>query len=112
MIGGIVTLTVGPLALLGALAARNAQENCDRELENQYPNHVLPTSEHYRLEQCNAYSAPLYILGIGGAVLSAASIPLLIYGAKAVPARPATARLQLTPWLNQSSGGLRLRLNL
>lgn len=110
MIAGIVMVSIGPLALLGALAANNAQNNCDEELERDYPDHMVPSSQAYRLERCDGYSVPLYVLGIGGAVLVAAGVPMIIYGAKTLP--PQTARVQLMPWASPESGGLKLRLDL
>lgn len=112
MIGGIVMVSVGPIALLGALAAKNAQEQCDANLERDYPDHRLPPSERYREEECNNYSVPLYLFGIGGAVLTAAGIPLIIYGAKSVPNGPPRASLSVLPWAGPTSSGLRLRLDL
>jgi hypothetical protein len=111
MIGGIVMVSVGPLALLGALSARNSQEECDNDLENQYPNHVVPAYDEAALERCDSYSLPIYLLGIGGAVLVGAGVPMIIYGAKSVPSKPAS-RAQLLPWATPQSGGLRLRLTL
>ncbi|RYZ04435.1 MAG: hypothetical protein EOO73_23560 [Myxococcales bacterium] len=108
MTTGIVLLSIAPIALLGALAAKNAQEQCDDELQNRYPGHVLPTSERYRAERCDGYSAPLYVLGIGGAVLAVAGIPLIIYGAPRVPG-PKAAAISVSPWANAQSGGVRLR---
>jgi hypothetical protein len=112
MIGGIVMVSVGPIALLGALAAKNAQEQCDSNLERDYPDQRLPTSERYRADECNNYSVPLYLFGIGGAVLTAAGIPLIIYGAKNVPNAPPRASLSVLPWAGPTSSGLRLRLDL
>jgi hypothetical protein len=112
MIGGIVMVSVAPIALLGALAAKNAQEKCDTNLERDYPDHRLPPSERYREDECNDYSVPLYLFGIGGAVLAAAGIPLIIYGAKSMPSSPPRASLRVLPWAGPSSSGLRLRLDL
>ena len=89
MVTGIVFLSVGPLALLGAFAAKNSQDNCDQQLEAEYPDHVVPTSQQFRLERCDGYSAPIYVLGIGGALLTAAGIPMIVYGSKLVPAKRA-----------------------
>lgn len=111
MIGGIVMVSIGPLALLGALSARNSQENCDSALEDQYPNHVVPAYDEPELERCDGYTLPIYLLGIGGAVLVGAGVPMIIYGAKNVPTKPAS-RAQLLPWATPQSGGLRLRLTL
>lgn len=112
MIVGVVMVSVGPIALLGALAARNGQERCDNALERDYPDHRLPPSERYRVEDCDSYSVPIYLFGIGGAVLTAAGIPLIIYGAKSVRADAPRASLQMLPWAGRDSGGVRLRLEL
>jgi hypothetical protein len=111
MIGGIVMASIGPLALLGALSARNSQQDCDSALEDDYPNHVVPAYDKEALERCDGYTVPVYVLGIGGAVLVAAGVPMIIYGAKNVPAKPAP-RAQVLPWATPQSGGLRLRLTL
>lgn len=112
MVAGVVMVSVGPIALLGALAARNGQERCDTALERDYPDHRLPPSERYRVEDCDSYSLPVYLFGIGGAVLTAAGIPLIIYGAKSVRAEAPRASLQMLPWAGRDSGGVRLRLEL
>jgi hypothetical protein len=111
MATGIVFLSIAPIALLGALTAKNAQERCDNELQTQYPGHILPVSERYRAERCDDYSLPIYVLGIGGAVLGGVGIPLIIYGAPRVPNEKA-ARVQVAPWANTQSGGVRLRFTL
>lgn len=112
MITGIVMVSVGPIALLGALAAKNAQDKCDTSLAQSYPDHRLPTSERYRVGECDAYSTPVYVFGIGGAVLTAAGIPLIVYGAKHLPATAAGASLRVLPWAGPESSGLKLRLEM
>lgn len=112
MIAGIAMVSVGPIALLGALAAKNGQERCDDKLQSDYPDRRLPSSERYRVEECNEYSVPLYVFGIGGLVLTAAGIPLIVYGAKRLPLNPPRASLHLQPWASPGSGGLRLRLDM
>lgn len=112
LVAGIVMVSVGPVALLGALAAKNAQDSCDAQLNRDYPTHVLPLSERYREDDCNAYSAPFYVLSIGGALLTAAGIPLIVYGGKAVAPAPRMTRVQVLPWASHTSGGLRLRVDL
>jgi hypothetical protein len=112
LVAGVMMVSVGPIALLGALAAKNAQDSCDAQLNRDYPTHVLPPSERYREDDCNAYSAPFYVLSIGAALLTAAGIPLIVYGVKPVAPAPRMARVQVLPWANQTSGGLRLRLEL
>ena len=112
MIAGIVMVSVGPISLLGALAAKNAQEKCDASLNNDYPEHRLPTSERYRVDDCNAYSTPLYLFGIGGALITAAGIPLIVWGGQHMPTAPAAAGLRVLPWAGPGSSGVNLRLDL
>jgi hypothetical protein len=110
MVGGIVMVSIGPVALLGALSARSSQEDCDNALERRYPNHQVPSYDKTSLERCDSYTVPIYVLGIGGAVLVAAGIPMIIYGGKnvTVPAKKA----ELVPWATPTSGGLKLRMDL
>ena len=112
MVAGIIMVSIVPVALLGALAAKSAQDKCDSNLARDYPTHVLPTSERYREDDCNAYSVPFFALSIGGAVLGVGGVVGIIYGAKSVPVAPRAARVQLAPWASQTSGGLRLRVDL
>lgn len=112
LVTGIVMLSVAPVALLASLAAKNAQDKCDEQLQNDYPGHMLPTSERYRVEKCNDYSVPVYMFGIGGAVLAAAGIPLIVYGAQKEPGPPQSGSVHLLPWASPQSGGVKLRLTL
>lgn len=111
MTAGVFMVSVAPFALIGAAVARNSQSDCDAAIDRDYPDHHLPTSQKFRVEQCNGYSTPIYVLAIGGSVLAAAGIPLIIYGARRVPTH-ASASLQLLPWAGRQSGGLGLRLEL
>jgi hypothetical protein len=112
LVGGIVMVSAGPIALLGAVAARNAQKRCDDRLSTDYPGNVLPPSERYRVDDCNDYSVPIYFLGITGALLTTIGIPLIIYGAKTVPDTRASRSLEVQPWATPNAGGVRLRLTL
>jgi hypothetical protein len=112
MVTGIIMVSVGPISLLGALAAKNSQDRCDGALARDYPDGRLPTSEKYRVDDCNAYSVPFYVFGIGGALLTVAGIPLIIYGAKSLPLLPQSASVRVMPWASPDSGGLKLRLEM
>jgi len=112
LVAGIIMVSIAPVALLGALGAKSSQEKCDQELASQYPNHVLPTSERYRADDCNDYSAPYYTLLITGAVMVVGGVPLIIYGAKSLPAPPRSGSVHVLPWATQTAGGLRLRVDL
>jgi hypothetical protein len=112
MVGGIVMVSAAPIALLVALSARNAQQGCDDRLLQDYPGGVLPSSQRYRVEDCDGYSVPIYLFGIGGVVLAAVGLPLIVYGAKGVPVQPASGSVQMVPWATREAGGLRLKLTL
>jgi hypothetical protein len=109
MVTGIVLSSIAPFALLGAYSAGESQELCDQELEDRYPNHVVPSYERDAVERCDEYTTTMWVLGVSGVVLLAAGVPLIIYGAKTVPA-PKQARV--LPWASPTGGGLRLRLDL
>jgi len=111
MVAGIVMVSTAPIALLAALAASNSQDSCDSRLQSDYPGGVLPTSQRYRVDDCNGYSVPMYVFGIGGAVLAAVGIPLIVYGSKNLPNAPA-AHVRVLPWATPQAGGLRLQLTL
>lgn len=111
MTAGVFMVSIAPFALIGAAVARNSQSDCDAAIDRDYPDHRLPTSQKFRVDQCNGYSTPIYVLAIGGGALAAAGIPLIIYGARRVPTH-ASASLQLLPWAGRQSGGLGLRLEL
>ncbi|HVY27196.1 MAG TPA: hypothetical protein VHB79_11630 [Polyangiaceae bacterium] len=112
LVAGIIMVSIAPVALLGALGAKSSQEKCDQQLASEYPNHVLPTSERYRADDCDDYSAPYYALLITGAVMVVGGVPLIIYGAKSLPAPTRTGNVHVLPWATQTSGGLRLRVDL
>jgi hypothetical protein len=112
MVAGIVMVSSAPIALIAALVASNSQERCDSRLQADYPSNTLPTSERYRAEECDGYSVPMYVFGIGGAVLAAAGIPLIIYGAKTLPTPPVSGNVRVLPWATTQAGGVRLQLTL
>lgn len=112
MIIGIVLASVAPLALLGSVSAVNDQADCDRALEDRYPNHIVPPSEKAAVERCDEYTTTAWVLGLGGAAMLAAGVPLIIYGAKPMPVGPPPAQARLLPWASPTGGGMKLRLDL
>lgn len=88
--------------LLGLGAVARSQESCSDS--------GADTDAVYG--RCNDRIAPsTYALLITGGLLSAGGIPLIIYGAKRVPASPPRSAA-LLPWLTVNGAGLRLRLDL
>lgn len=114
MVMGIIFASIAPVALLGAVAARNSQIDCDDALERKYPDHIVPAYDRFEVERCDDYTTSMYTLGIAGGVLLAAGVPMIFYGARMVPnpAAGTAPRASLTPWATPQSGGLRLRLTL
>lgn len=114
MVMGIIFASIAPVALLGAVAARNSQIDCDDALARKYPDHIVPAYDRYQVERCDDYTTSMYTLGIAGGVLLAAGVPMIFYGARMVPnpAAGTAPRASLTPWATPESGGLRLRLTL
>lgn len=101
MAGGIIMTASGPLFLFFALVA-HSQDGCPDS---------GPASD--AVVRCNKDEVALstYALAITGVVLTAAGIPMLVYGAKHVPAKPG-ARASVLPWVTPNAAGLRLRLDL
>jgi hypothetical protein len=111
MTAGVLLTSAAPIALLGALIARNNQTRCDDDVQARFPGHIVPSSERYQVERCDDYSATIYALSIGGGVLAAVGIPLIVYGGRRVPDEKAT-RVSISPWATMTSGGLRLGYDL
>lgn len=112
LITGIVLTSIAPLAFLGALSAHNSQDDCDRELESRYPNHIVPSYASAELERCDEYTTTMWVLGIGGGVLAAVGVPLIIYGTTKPAAAPPPPQARLLPWASPTGGGLKVRLEL
>jgi hypothetical protein len=101
MAGGIVMVSIGTLLLLFGAVANSEEHSC--------PNSAPASDIAY---SCSDRTEPsTYALLIGGAGLIAGGVPLIIYGAKRVPAEPA-ARATIAPWLTPGAAGLRLRFDL
>ncbi len=109
LITGIVLTSIAPLAFLGALSAHNSQDECDRELEQRYPNHIVPSWDSESVDRCDEYTTTMWVLGVGGGVLMAVGVPLIIYGTTKPTPSP---QARLLPWASPTGGGLKVRLEL
>lgn len=86
--------------LLGLGAVAHSQEGCNSGVEGD------------AVYRCTDRVAPsTYALFITGGLLAAGGIPMIIYGAKRVPAPPATTA-SVVPWATPNSAGLHLRFEL
>ena len=97
---GIVMTSVGPL-LLAIAALNHSHEGCADGSD--------PTDG-----PCDSVTEPsTYALAISGALMIGGGIPLIVYGAKRVPAASTLpARASLLPWATPNAAGVRLRLEL
>lgn len=100
MVGGIVMVSVAPIALVVSLVTSLRQDSCERggsyNLDYQYDSN------------CSRYDASIYgglVLGVG---LLGAGIPLIVVGSKREPLGTAS----LSPWATPHAGGLKLQIEL
>jgi hypothetical protein len=101
MAGGIVMVSLAPIALLGALVSSLQDSVCDITYDSY--------GMAYARDDCDN-SGQTYAFALAGVALLGAGIPLIIIGAKkeTVPAPQAT----LSPWVSAQGGGVRLKLAL
>jgi hypothetical protein len=104
MVGGIVMVSVSPIALLASLVASLQQDGC--EAGNGFGFDGTQGFDE-PFSNCDRYDKTIYgglILGVG---LIGAGIPMIVIGAKRE-----TATARVSPWATQSAAGLRLQLDL
>jgi hypothetical protein len=86
MVLGIVSTSLGGfLLLLDLLAVGGCSGNCTDEVEDRQ-----------------------VAVAVVGVTFAAIGIPMLVYGSKKVPAQ----RAAVSPWVTNSTAGLRLRIDL
>jgi hypothetical protein len=100
--GGIVMLSLVPVALLAALVADSEQSAC-RGGTYLSTNGVVTQGSG-----CGAYDKTIYGGVIIGLALMGGGIPLVIIGGKKEP----VGTLQVTPWATRNAGGLALHVDL
>jgi hypothetical protein len=105
MAGGIVMVSLAPIALFAAGIANAQQYNCEHS--DYYLDGGGTLS--YRGENCAAYDKTIYGGLIVGLALLGGGIPLIVIGGKKVPA---WSTATLTPWATPTAGGLGLRLQM
>jgi len=111
MVSGIILVAVAPLALLGAVMAGMDYSGCRYGLDKRLRDGTLPVATRDEVERCEERETAAWLLGVGGALLIAGGIPMIIIGGKRAPATQST-RAALAPWASRSAVGLRLRLDL
>jgi hypothetical protein len=99
VIGGGVMVATGPLLLAIALLTKDLDDCADL-------GRTLTAEER---DACSN-DGRTYGLAIGGVLLLAGGIPLIVIGGEKVPAT--SPRASLGPWLGPELAGLKLRLDL
>jgi hypothetical protein len=103
--GGIVMVSLTPIALLASLIANNEQNAC--ESGGFYYDGSDGTFNDS--SDCGAYDKTIYGGIIGGVVLLGAGIPMIVIGGKR---EQPGAEARVTPWASPQSAGLKLSLSL
>jgi hypothetical protein len=97
MVGGIVMLSLAPVAFLTAGIARLGKGFCD--LDDDYG--------------CDSdYDPTIYGALLTGVVFVGAGIPLVVIGAKKEPVEEEVAKAIVTPWLTPSAAGVAVRIDM
>ncbi len=97
MVGGIVMVSLAPVALVVAGVARLGKGICDIDDERGCDDDYDPT---------------IYGSLLTGVVLLGVGIPLLVVGAKKEPVEEDVARATITPWLTSNAAGVGLRVDM
>ncbi len=106
MAGGIVMVSLAPLALFSTILASARESVC----EGEEP--ALDGTRHVG-SHCGRYRVAKFGLLAGGAALLGVGIPLIVIGAKREPEhRPSTAQATISSWLTPNAAGVGLRLDL
>jgi hypothetical protein len=102
MAGGIVMVSIAPVALLAALVASSQQQSCES------PNYYFDGSgsDH---TNCGAYDKTIYGGAIVGLALVAAGIPMIVIGGRR---DRAGAEARIRPWGSPQAAGLDFQLDL
>jgi hypothetical protein len=96
MVGGIVMVSLAPVALVVAGVARLGKGICDIDDERGCDDDYDPT---------------IYGSLLTGVVLLGVGIPLLVVGAKKEPV-DGTATATISPWLTSNAAGVGLRVDM
>jgi hypothetical protein len=106
--GIVLTSAAVPLMLIAGALSNRAYDSC---VKDQYTTSSSSPSSFYDSNPCrDARDTRGTAIIIGGIIGLGVGIPMIIYGAKKVPASGATATL--TPWATPTAGGATLRLTL
>lgn len=100
MAGGIVMISIAPVALLVALVASSNKSTCESGGVN------FSSTDGISKGNCSRYNGSIYGGAILGTALLGGGIPLVVIGGKKEP----VATAQLSGWAEPHGGGAGLRL--
>jgi S1-C subfamily serine protease len=101
MAGGIVMVSFAPIALVVAAVGGSKKSACERIDGGDGGNY-----------DCSNYDASLYGGLLSAVALAAVGVPLIVIGAKRVPANEDKATARITPWATRRAAGIGLRVDL
>jgi hypothetical protein len=107
---GFVAAGVGGAALVGGVVTGLMAKSKDKKATDACTNNVCPTSAEGDFDSAKSLATVTNVLFIGGGVLAAAGVGLIIVGGKTSGENPKTAasapRLRLTPLAGADGAGL------
>jgi hypothetical protein len=103
MATGIVMISLGSVALLGAMGTAIAASVCKADAE-----YDERTGDFIYRHNCSAFDPVILGLSLGGVGLLGAGIPLAIIGGRREPVSPGAAAIR--PWVSTTGMGARLHL--
>ncbi len=109
MVGGIVMVSLTPVALLVASVAALGKGVCG--IDN-YDRTDSNGNTVYGHSDCSGYNPAIYGALGTALVLAGVGIPLIVIGASKEPVNPSAPTATLSPWATPTSAGLGLRVEL
>jgi hypothetical protein len=97
MVGGIVMLSLAPVALLTSGVARLIKVACD-------------AGDDHGCDQ--DYDPTIYGALLTGVALIGVGVPLVVIGAKKEPVDPAEATATISPWATADGAGIGVRIDM
>ncbi|HEY3496048.1 MAG TPA: hypothetical protein VGK73_15225 [Polyangiaceae bacterium] len=104
MATGIVMISLGAVALLGAMGTTIASSVCKADAD-----YDPRTGDYLYRHNCDAYEPVMIGLTVGGIGLLGAGIPLAVIGGKREPVNAASAAV--APWVTPAGAGAKLAVS-
>jgi hypothetical protein len=103
---GFVTLSLGGAALVGGVVTGVLAKSKSNSATGQCTGTVCPTAAESNFDSASSLAHVTNILWIGGGVLAATGLTLVLVGSHRAEDAPAAARVELAPLLGPGNAGL------